>query len=758
MAMTTLEENLIKCWLYDPNRFYEEIALLNEKKTHRWLEGILLFRKLRYQPESVAELLKFVNQENTHHSSDVVNFFYFLTWFYWSVSIGRKDEAKSILSQLEMFSSSQHHLVLQAEILLCKTLTTDKKDGLHLFHKGVSLLPTDSVRYQNSVKNLMDSYSSSGRLNFMDKKLIEKIPKEFVDFFSFLHAVENGQLEEALVYKKTVIENMPVIPDNIKLKFNNSICLLDFYLEKNIDGKMNEWLLPVQALLQGNHKLALETAKGFHSRCHMLGDFFMDFFRFSLIRSYLVNKNVDAARREIDRWKVKVNNYCLADFFYARIELLSGNMKKAGEYFAKAKKTCVENNAMGRLDFELELSHEMQPKQIRYLMDYSAEHAPQEVITVPSDEMAKTESEEEGIYRIKGISRQILEIKDEVLKYAASDIPVLILGETGVGKDLIAKSIHEESKRNKAPFIAINCSAISENLLQSELFGHEAGAYTGATKSRKGIFQEAGHGTVFLDEIGDISSGLQMALLRVLESGENRAVGSSKSQPIHCRIIAATNVFLEEKVNAAIFRKDLLFRLKRLVIKVPPLRDRPLDIPYLADYFLNRNRSSSENLELSPELKEAFMTYLWPGNIRELKNEIEKMKFLNSECTVFDVKEAKFLNQKNKIVSDKTKIRIAEPIKDETNENTNTKKAPPNILKDNVFQESGAYFRRINAIKALFIEHKQLTRKEICIIIGAHNFTIGKDLKHLLSTKFIKKIEPTTSPRTHYFELIDSKT
>jgi transcriptional regulator with PAS, ATPase and Fis domain len=225
-------------------------------------------------------------------------------------------------------------------------------------------------------------------------------------------------------------------------------------------------------------------------------------------------------------------------------------------------------------------------------------------------------------------------------------------------------------------------------------------------------------------------------------------VGSSKSRTIHCRIIAATNVLLEEKVDMGLFRMDLFYRLKRLVIKVPPLRERKLDINFLAEYFLNLNADASNKYELSPELKDAFLNYPWPGNVRELKNEIEKMSFLNADRKIFKIEDAEFLNLNNKLnKQNKNKI---EDIK---TENNTTKAKSPSDKNENIILESGAYFRRIENIMDLFIKHKKLTRKEICQITGAHNFTIGRDLKNLIAQNKIIKVAPTKSPRTHYFEI-----
>jgi transcriptional regulator with PAS, ATPase and Fis domain len=198
---------------------------------------------------------------------------------------------------------------------------------------------------------------------------------------------------------------------------------------------------------------------------------------------------------------------------------------------------------------------------------------------------------------------------------------VLIVGETGTGKELVARALHEESERAAEPFLAVNCGAISESLLESELFGHESGAFTGARRAHRGLFEAAGRGTLLLDEIGDTSPRLQVALLRVLETGEVRPVGSSTSRKVRCRVLAATNADLTGMVGEGRFRKDLYFRLDRIAIRIPPLRERGEDILSLADHFLSEDRHDGHRPTMSEALKAALLAHQWSGNVRELRGE-----------------------------------------------------------------------------------------------------------------------------------------
>ncbi|QHG64592.1 sigma54-dependent transcriptional activator SfnR [Pseudomonas putida] len=207
---------------------------------------------------------------------------------------------------------------------------------------------------------------------------------------------------------------------------------------------------------------------------------------------------------------------------------------------------------------------------------------------------------------------------------APSEASVLIIGETGTGKELVARHIHNLSGRRNGPFIAVNCGAFAESLVEAELFGHEKGAFTGALAAKAGWFEEANGGTLFLDEIGDLPLPIQVKLLRVLQEREVVRLGSRKSIPINVRVLAATNVQLEKAINAGHFREDLYYRLNVVTLQLHPLRDRPGDILPLARHFI---RSYSERLgygpvELSPKAQAKLVEYSWPGNIRELENVI----------------------------------------------------------------------------------------------------------------------------------------
>ncbi len=230
---------------------------------------------------------------------------------------------------------------------------------------------------------------------------------------------------------------------------------------------------------------------------------------------------------------------------------------------------------------------------------------------------------------IIGQSEQMERLKKLILKVAASDETVLIRGESGTGKELIAKALHKNSSRVGQTFQAVNCAAINENLLESELFGHEKGSFTGAYAEKKGLFEMADKGTLFLDEIGELNVNLQAKLLRALQEGEIQRVGATKTIKIDVRVVTATNRDLEAMVKDGKFREDLYYRLNVIPVEVPPLRSRRGDILVLAEYFLKKQiRGSQPAFKFSPEALRLLQNYTWPGNVRQLESAIKRAVLL----------------------------------------------------------------------------------------------------------------------------------
>ena len=246
-----------------------------------------------------------------------------------------------------------------------------------------------------------------------------------------------------------------------------------------------------------------------------------------------------------------------------------------------------------------------------------------------------------GFENIIGNSSQIKEVFETIKQVAPTKATVLISGESGTGKELIAHAIHTNSPRSNAPFVDVHCASLSHNLLESELFGHERGAFTGAVQSKPGRFELANKGTLFLDEVSEMDLGTQVKLLRILETQRFQRVGGTKDVTVDVRLVAATNADLTERIKEGKFREDLYYRLKVVSLKVPSLRERREDIPLLINSFLNAgNKEHSKNIEaVDPEVLQKLMDYSWPGNVRELKNFIESIIILskNNEITLADL-------------------------------------------------------------------------------------------------------------------------
>jgi DNA-binding NtrC family response regulator len=240
-----------------------------------------------------------------------------------------------------------------------------------------------------------------------------------------------------------------------------------------------------------------------------------------------------------------------------------------------------------------------------------------------------------GFHHLVGNSTSMLKLKEMITRVGPTDATILIQGETGCGKELVAKAIHYHSERTKNQFVPVDCAAISETVIESELFGHEKGAFTGAHVSTLGLMRAADNGTLFLDEIGNLSSSIQMRLLRVIQEREVRPIGATKAFPVNVRILAATNLNLAEEVAAGKFREDLFFRLNVLTISVPPLRDRIEDIPLLAKHFLKRFASEYSPVRyISDSALRTMENYHWPGNVRELENAVRRSVALGRGETI----------------------------------------------------------------------------------------------------------------------------
>ncbi len=251
-------------------------------------------------------------------------------------------------------------------------------------------------------------------------------------------------------------------------------------------------------------------------------------------------------------------------------------------------------------------------------------------------EIDQLQDEKEPKKLIQGRSKLFEDLMENADKVAESDTTVLILGESGTGKEVLAKYVHKKSPRGKGPFIPVNCASIPENLLESELFGYERGAFTGAYKRKRGFMELAQDGTLFLDEIGDMPLSLQAKLLRVLQDGVVYRLGSEEPIQSNFRLITSTNKDLEKMVKEGTFREDLFYRISVFPLRIPSLAKRPEDIPYIADYYVDYygRKIKHKSYDINDEAKKKLMKYSWPGNIRELENILERAVIVSSTTTI----------------------------------------------------------------------------------------------------------------------------
>ncbi len=297
-------------------------------------------------------------------------------------------------------------------------------------------------------------------------------------------------------------------------------------------------------------------------------------------------------------------------------------------------KDSVAAMRLGAYDY---LAKPVNPQELRLLVQRALEH---QRLKQENLQLKKQLHKRFGFGNIIGSSEAMTQVFDLIRKVADTDSTVLIMGESGTGKELIARALHYNSHRHQGPLIPVNCAAIPEELLESELFGHERGAFTHAVRTRIGRFEQANGGTIFLDEIGDMSPGLQVKILRVLQDHSFERIGGARTIRVDIRVIAATNRDLEEMVDKGKFREDLYYRLNVIPVRIPPLRDRVADIPLLVTHFLQEfSRKKKKPLKrLSPAAMEVLLKYPWLGNVRELENLMERLVIL-SEGDVVELRD-----------------------------------------------------------------------------------------------------------------------
>lgn len=415
----------------------------------------------------------------------------------------------------------------------------------------------------------------------------------------------------------------------------------------------------------------------------------------------------------------------LDDLFRARLRLLEGDDDGARHAYAAAVTGARIADAIGRLEVELRLAHEL--GRIDLIRLGGGNIAP----PVPP-----ALAGEDGLDRqFVGTSPAAAQVRALIRRFAPSPLPVLLVGETGSGKEVTARALHQRSNRRNRPFIAVNCTTINDTVLESELFGHVRGAFSGADRDRVGLVTAAGDGTLFLDEVGDATPRFQAALLRLLDGGDYRLVGAVATRTAACRVIAATNVDLERAVNEGRFRRDLYHRLRRHEIILPSLADRQEDVVPLATAFLNLEPTGPRRI-LSPDLASYLRQRPWTGNVRELRNAMDNLLVLFPDCTTYTTREYAQVDLRRSVES-----------KNHADEQPKTALSATSM--------DGSTLRRSERAAAIFAEHRRLTRQEFARLLDISLGTATTYLKRLCSQGVIRKVEPTGAPVSHYFERVD---
>ncbi len=344
----------------------------------------------------------------------------------------------------------------------------------------------------------------------------------------------------------------------------------------------------------------------------------------------------------IEALQKKTYDFVLCDIRMPRIDGLEFLKRLKLEENIESRPTIIMMSAYGTMDIALEcmkfgaydyISKPFRKDEIILTLKKAEEREKLKRENIRLKEEVKREYSFENMI---ASSSMMLDIFNMIRKIADYDSTVLISGESGTGKELVARAVHYNSTRKDAPFVALNCGAIPGNLLESEFFGHVKGAFTDATRDKRGLFEEASSGTIFLDEIGELPKELQVKLLRVLQEGEIRKLGDTKPIEIHARVVAATAKNLSEEVKKGDFREDLFYRLNVIPIHIPPLRERKEDIPLLVEHFLKRfGKKTGSNIKgVDSSAMKHLMDYHWPGNVRELENTIERAVILEESDTL----------------------------------------------------------------------------------------------------------------------------
>lgn len=678
------------------------------------------------------------------------------------------ERAKVLFSIGSTINRDRFHPVLQSfyfqAMAFLKLFEGNKVECKSFIQESLGLIDRNTPRFLRIFANLAALLSDQGELKILKKEDLDLLDVPTKDetlnyIFTELklkNCIFTGNIKEAQeLMDKYNISNAVSNNEMIQILMNLLKIQSGDFEEKNYQDDFFKMYANVcYFLLIGKMDEAIK-----YSNWLQMGTFTkkfrLQFKKYFPLHIELSMRNKGMARLLFQELEQKESPHYLDDLFLARLQLLESNKIGAYDTFHRLVENVKRFGAMNRLVFELQFAKEMKPSDILLLTNGFSNVDNLKAGQYSAGSAKIKNKAKKGIDLIIGDSPIVLKIKELIKRFAMLKDPVLITGETGTGKELVSRAIHEAGPHAKEPFLAINCGALTESLLQSELFGYVAGAFTGAQKERKGIFESAGQGTVFLDEFGDISPQMQVSLLRLLESNEIRLIGGTSTRQIQCKIVIATNKDLKKAVESKKFREDLYFRLTRFDIKLSPLRERKEDIPELIDFFLNGGSNPNQVIKkLSKKLMDKLLVYQWPGNIRELKNEMERLNILHADKEVLDINDFDFtrLQMDDEIVSQSEIVEIHK--KNSIIQLGNTEEIYDKRI-ISIIERGSKSDQRIEFLKSLFKQFKKLTRMQVIEIMKVSPVTATKDLDQLCKSGIIKKIKPTKSVRSFYYILAE---
>jgi DNA-binding NtrC family response regulator len=705
------------------------------------------------------------------------------------------DEVRALTRRAASLVSERTSPEIRSEVLTLNAYTCNVRGDLarreELLDDARRVIPKSRPRYASALLNCLWNYAMGGRLVEHQAELAELRRHsqwgDLLQLFGLVDAVETGRLDEAVrlnmelgnpwdprwasgllaVHRGTFGWLKAAIgfmrgdssPEGACRALGFAAPASSNYAGPELrPEKLPVWVWVWHHLLQRRPDQALKKAVEEVAEWGPTYDTSLGSMTLNLARCELACGHAEAARQSMERRRRLGNIRHLDDLFLARLALLTGDREAAARHFADVTALCERYQARGRLNFELQMACELAPGDLVWLGEAAAAGAGRRVSGPVRAAASSRTSEARGLERLIGASRALVAVREAVLRLGPLDVPVLITGETGTGKELVARAIHEVGPRAAEPFLAVNCGAITESLLESELFGHEKGAFTGAQTKHRGLFEEAGAGSLLLDEIGDIPPRLQVALLRVLETGEIRPVGASRPRRIACRILAATHADLAALAGQGRFRPDLLYRLQRLQAHLPPLRERPDDILPLAEHFLATGRHDGLRPVLAADVQRWLRAQQWPGNVRELRNVIERLRLLNSDRLDYgmgDMQTCELATGTTPAPSAAGAPSVPADGDERPAAGRSEPKAPaaPEDHAAGIFSASRSPMRRLDRLRALFAQHGKLTRSEVMGLLAISHATATRDLRALCGEGAVEKVMPSGSPRTHYFRL-----